>query len=224
METSHQPMFNPSAKCLTENSATTFRNKIIESTKGKPSIVFINNDKMPLSITVGDLEKDSCIYSLNLEKHAQIMLCPYVFPKYLSERQIQDGAIVKLGLITKRYHYVHLPINGNPTANIIKSRGIDFYDYIKNKNKLYTILNIEPIKNGLMFNLNLMTQERHYFNLPIGGNSTVKFGDTIRVDYNVKNNTIYIVHDDNILQSLPITDQSINPDLTRTASKRRLTY
>jgi len=225
MEISHQTMFNPSAKCLAKNSSTTFRNKIIESAKGKPSIVFINNDKMPFNITVGDLEKDSCTYGLNLEKHDQIMLCPYVFPKYLSERQIQNGAIVKLGLITKRYHYVHLHINGNQTENIIKNRiGIGFYDYIKNKNKIYTIVNTEPIENGSILNLNLMTQERHYFDLPIGGNSTVKFGDIIHVNYNVESNKIYIMHNDSILQSLPTTDQSINPDLTSTTGKRRLTY
>ena len=209
-------------KMLNSGPGTSWRNEIIKAAEGKPSIAFINNDKMPFFICVGNLQNDSYAYSFVLAQHDQITLCPYAFPQCLSKRQIENGATVELSLITKRYHYIHSFINGNPTPNIRKNKiGCP---YIKNKNKFYGILNVESIENGQVLNLNLMGQKCYCFDLPIGGDSAVKFGDTIRVDCNVENNEIYIAHNDNILQSLPITNESINPDLTKIIRKRRSTY
>ncbi len=83
--------------------------------EGKPSITLINSDKEEnLRINMGDLNKDSMTTSLSLFRNTQITLCPYLFPDSLNKKQIQNGAIIKLSLITQRLRCFVPYIDGNP--------------------------------------------------------------------------------------------------------------
>ncbi len=83
---------------------------------------------------------------------------------------------------------------GDLEIDNIKSR-INLHKNTQLKFSPYThpfCLKKQLIKNSTILNITLLKQEQR---LPIGDDSKVQFGDTIRVDYNVKNNTIYIVRD-----------------------------
>lgn len=78
----------------------------------------------------------------------------------------------------------------------------------------------ENISHSAIVRLNIDPQHRsnpyasdsivkYYLDLHIGGASNIKFGDSISINHNDKNNTIYILHNNRELQSLTTTGASI---------------
>jgi len=175
--------------------------------EGKPSITIINNDKDEyLCVNLSNTKTDSTLWSLGVYQNTQMTLCPYLFPDSLNTRQIQNGVTISLSLYTKRLHCFIPYINDNPAIDIKKGM---FCHYIKNKNNIYLVHNAEQMRNGVMLMLvNPLKNNTHDFTLHIGNNSTVQFGDTIRVDYDTSDNKIHIIHNDiNTIETLPVTNR-----------------
>ncbi len=83
-------------------------------------------------------------------------------------------------------------------------------------------LDEKQIKNGAIIQLGIVAQRPYYLNLHIGGESIVKFGDTIRIKYDQNNNKIYIVHNEKkILETLHTSDDPINLGLLKTTKSSK---
>jgi hypothetical protein len=187
--------------------------------QGKPAITLINNDKEEgIWITMGNRDTDFMKQGFAIRQRTLITLCPYLFPDRLNTQQIHNGTTIELSVYTRRVHCFVPYINGNLATKI--KNGMFGTLFIKNKNKTYIIHNAKRIQNGIILTMsNPLEKNMQYFNLHIGGDSIVQFGDTITI--NTSKNNIHIIHNNTqTLATFPITNSTLYLDRIKAMHRR----
>ena len=86
--------------------------RIAAAAQGQPSITLINNTPFPLSMEIGDIEKDGIKSGMTLRKKTELTFSPFTHPFNLKEEGSKRGITIPLTCHTEKESRHNLHVGG----------------------------------------------------------------------------------------------------------------